>query len=67
MGAGHRGAIWCEYTKGTDGEETWSPKFFYVGCRYIQAHFTPAATNGPLPKINSLAGVVMHSASRTGG
>ena len=50
MGAGHRGALWCEYTKATDGSETWSPKFFYVGCRYLQVHLTPAMTNGALPK-----------------
>ena len=63
MGAGHRGALWCEYTKATDSVETWSPKFFYVGCRYWQVHLTPANTNGALPKINSLAGIVIHSAS----
>ena len=43
MGAGKRGTLWCEYTKATDGLETWSPKFFYVGCRYVQAHFTPSS------------------------
>ncbi len=42
MGSGHRGSIWCEFTKGTDGTETWSPKFFYAGCRYVQAHVEPA-------------------------
>ena len=63
MGAGHRGAIWCEYTKATDSPETWSPQFFYVGCRYLQVHVTPAATNGPLPVVQSAAGVVVHSAS----
>jgi alpha-L-rhamnosidase len=63
MGAGHRGAIWCEFTKATDGVESWSPKFFYVGCRYIQVHFTPAVTNGALPKIKSLSGVVIQSSS----
>jgi len=63
MGAGHRGAIWCAFTKATDGVETWSPKFFYIGCRYVQAHVTPATTNGALPKIKSLAGTVVQSAS----
>ena len=63
MGAGHRGAIWCEYTKGSDGEETWAPKFFYVGCRYVQVHLTSATTNGALPKVKSLAGIVVHSSS----
>ncbi len=67
MGAGHRGALWCEFTKATDGVETWSPKFFYVGCRYVQVHFTPATTNGALPKIKSLAGLVVQSASEPVG
>jgi alpha-L-rhamnosidase len=67
MGAGHRGAIWCEFTKVTDGAETWSPKFFYVGCRYLQVHFSPATTNGALPKIKSIGGIVIHSASDSVG
>jgi hypothetical protein len=67
MGAGHRGAIWCEYTKATDGTETWSPKFFYAGCRYIQVHLTPASANGPLPKVETLAGIVVQSASQPVG
>ncbi len=67
MGAGHRGAIWCTYTKGTDGAETWSPKFFYVGCRYVQAHLIPAVTNGPLPAVQSMAGIMVTSASEPAG
>ncbi len=66
MGAGRRGAIWCEFTKASDGTEAWSPKFFYVGCRYIQAHLTPA-TNGPLPKIKSVEGIVVQSSSEPAG
>ena len=46
MGAGHRGRVWCEYIKGTAGRETWAPRFFYVGCRYVQAHFMPAGSAG---------------------
>jgi hypothetical protein len=63
MGAGHRGAIWCEYTKATDSVETWSPKFYYTGCRYIEARFTSASPNGKLPEIKSLEGIVVQSAS----
>jgi hypothetical protein len=63
MGAGHRGSYVCEFTKATDGIETWSPKFFYVGCRYLQLHLTPAETNGALPEINFAGGSVIHSAS----
>ena len=66
MGGGHRGAIWCDFTKGTEGVETWSPKFFYVGCRYVQVHLT-AAPNGRLPKIKSLEGVVVQSSSEPVG
>jgi alpha-L-rhamnosidase len=66
MGGGHRGWISCEFTKATDGVETWSPKFFYVGCRYIQAHFTPAA-NGALPKIKSIEVAVVQSSSEPVG
>jgi len=76
MGAGHRGAIWCEFTKATAGTETWSPRFFYVGCRYVQVHFEGRAGN-PLPAdgahgvtrptIKSLEGIVVHSASEPAG
>ena len=76
MGAGRRGPVLCEFTKATDGMESFAPKFFYVGCRYLQAHFTPPAADGvgsPLPAdgahgvtrptIKSLEGIVVHSAS----
>ena len=63
MGAGHRGQIWCQFTKGADSVESWSPSFFYVGCRYLQVHFMPATTGGPLPRLRSIAGIVVHSAS----
>jgi alpha-L-rhamnosidase len=67
MGAGHRGSIWCEYTKATAGVETWSPKFFYVGCRYVQVHLTPAPAGGALPGVKSLAGIVIQSSSEPVG
>jgi len=67
MGGGKRGYIWCDFTKSTDGTETWSPKFFYVGCRYVQVHCTPATTNGAPPKIKSLSGIVIHSSSEPVG
>ncbi|MGH8024875.1 MAG: family 78 glycoside hydrolase catalytic domain, partial [Limisphaerales bacterium] len=67
MGAGHRGRVWCEYIKGTNHRETWAPKFFYVGCRYVQAHFIPAKPGGPMPALNSIEGIVVHSASPPAG
>jgi hypothetical protein len=49
MGVGRRGSVWCEFTKATAGTETWSPKFFYVGCRFVQAQLIPAATTFGVP------------------
>jgi alpha-L-rhamnosidase len=50
MGAGRRGRFWCTFTKGTDGAETWSPKFWPIGCRYVQVHLVAAGRAGsPLP------------------
>jgi hypothetical protein len=66
IGGGHRGYVWCDFTKGSDGEETWSPRFFYVGCRYIKVHCTPAA-NGQSPKVDSLEGAVVQSSSEPAG
>lgn len=66
MGGGRRGAIWCDFTKATDHEETWSPKFFYVGCRYVQVHLIPVTNQTP-PMIASLEGIVIQSSSEPVG
>lgn len=63
MGGTSRGSAWWQYTKGTDGEETWMPRFFYSGARYMEAIFIPAKPGGPLPKLDSLEGVIIHSAA----
>ena len=67
MGSGKRGNVWCNFTKGSNGTETWSPKFFYVGCRYVQVHCVSASTNGVPPKVKSLVGIVIHSTSEPVG
>jgi alpha-L-rhamnosidase len=36
MDGKNRGNAWWQYTKSTDAEETWFPKFYYVGCRYMK-------------------------------
>ena len=60
---GNRGGAWWQYTKATDGEETWFPQFFYAGCRYLQVDKLPAQPDGPLPKLEQLEGVVVHSSA----
>ncbi len=62
-----RNSVRCEFIKATGGAENWSPKFFYVGCRYIQVHFIPAKASSVLPKIKSLEGIVVNSASEPVG
>jgi hypothetical protein len=39
MGSEARGSSWWQYTKATEGEETWTPRFYYVGSRYLRAEF----------------------------
>ncbi|PTY07494.1 alpha-L-rhamnosidase [Opitutaceae bacterium EW11] len=63
MGGAHRGSAWWQYTKGTDGEETWFPKFYYVGSRYLQVDLQPAAPGGAMPEIAELEDVVVHSSA----
>ena len=67
MGAGRRNGIWCDFTKATDGVETWSPKFFYVGCRYLEVKRYPAAGETRLPAVKSIAGIVVQSSSEPVG
>lgn len=67
MGGAHRGSAWWQYTKATDGEETWFPQFYYLGSRYIYAELAPAAAGGALPKIEALEMVVVHSTAEPTG
>jgi alpha-L-rhamnosidase len=61
--SGHNRPAYWQYTlAGSDGE-SWFPKFFYHGCRYLQVECTPASEGGELPVVESLEGVVVHSSS----
>lgn len=69
MGGAHRGSAWWQYTKATDGEETWFPQFYYLGSRYLYTELTaadatgspPAVSGGALPAVESVEMVVVHS------
>ena len=67
MGEQRRSVIWCDYTKATDGVETWSPKFFYIGCRYFEVKSFPAKGETKLPAVKSIEGVVVQSSSEPVG
>ena len=63
MGSRHGSTIWCDFTKATEGKETWSPKFFYIGCRYLEVEFFPAKGGTTLPAVKAIEGDVIQSAS----
>jgi len=67
LGEPRRSAIWCDYTKATDGVETWSPKFFYIGCRYFEVKYFPAKDGIKLPAVKSIEGIVVQSSSEPVG
>jgi alpha-L-rhamnosidase len=61
MGGAHRGSAWWQYTKATDGEETWFPQFYYVGSRYIHAELLPPQGREDRPSIVELESTIVHS------
>lgn len=67
MGGAHRGSAWWQYTKATDGAETWFPQFYYVGSRYLRAELIPAASGGVAPKIDRLQMVIVRAAAAPAG
>jgi hypothetical protein len=42
-----RGSSWWQFTKATDGDETWTPRFCYIGCRYLMAKLYAAGWAPP--------------------
>ena len=61
-GSAGGGEAYWQYTLAGKGEEEWFPKFFYHGSRYLQVECTAPAGKA-LPVVESLEGVVVHSAS----
>jgi len=58
---------WWQYTLKGQGTETWFPKFFYHGSRYFQVELRAGTNRTELPELESIAGVVVHSASEPVG
>ena len=61
------GTAYWQYTLAGTGSETWMPKFFYHGCRYLQVALTAAPGSSQLPVVDALSGVVIQSASTNVG
>ena len=59
-------ASWTYTLAGRPDGESWFPRFFYHGSRYVQAERT-APTGRELPRIESLESVVVHSDSPAAG
>jgi len=58
---------WWQYTLKGGGTESWCPKFFYHGSRYLQVELYAAPTGGALPTVQLLQGVAVHSTSTPTG
>ena len=61
------GTAYWQYTLAGTGSETWTPKFFYHGCRYLQVTLTAAAGSSQLPVVDSISGNVIQSSSANAG
>ena len=66
MGGSRGDAYWSYTLAGSASGEDWLPKFFYTGCRYLQVDRT-APAGADLPVVESIAGVIVHSASSPAG
>lgn len=54
-----RGINWWQYTKATDGEEEWTPHFFYTGCRYFRVDCYPPGAGAPPPPLDFENNIVL--------
>lgn len=56
------GSAWWEYTLAGNGAESWFPKFYYHGARYLQVELS-SPQGQALPVVHSLESVVVHSSA----
>jgi hypothetical protein len=61
------GSAYWQYTLAGTGSETWTPKFYYHGCRYLQVVLTAAPGASSLPVVDSLSGTVIQSEAASVG
>ena len=54
---------WWQLTLAGRGDESWFPKFFCHGARYLQVELVPATPGGECPVVKSLESCAVHSSS----
>jgi len=54
---------WWQYTLSGNGLESYQPKFFYQGARYLQVELFSANPNEPLPAVKLLEDLIVHSSA----
>ena len=60
------GSAYWKYTLAGTGTESYFPKFFYQGCRFLQVDLT-TPVGAPLPVVRSLVGDVISTSSNSVG
>ena len=58
---------YCLYTLAGQGKETWSPRFYYSGYRWLQVECVAAPEGGDLPALDSVESRVVHSSAPPAG
>ncbi|RNL56631.1 family 78 glycoside hydrolase catalytic domain [Pedobacter jejuensis] len=58
---------WWQYTLKGGKQESWKPKFFYQGARYVQVELFPANKGTKLPAVIELEDLIVHSSSTPTG
>ena len=61
------GTAYWQYTLAGTGTETWTPKFYYHGCRYLQVTLTAPPGSSALPTVDSLTGAAIQTAATNVG
>lgn len=57
------GPAWWQYTLNGEETQTYFPKFFYQGARYLEVELFPATHETKVPEILDLKGIVVHSSA----
>jgi hypothetical protein len=63
----YNGNAWSEYTLAGKGKEFYTSKFYYCGDRYLQVECIPRTNSTEIPEVDSIEGLVVHSAVTPSG